>query len=140
MDQPSFAVSLARKELSARAIYEALVATVGTDTVGFSSPTRYFRQIHYLPCTDAPPCPDCTDAQSRRRCIIFAVCRIFCRTFKGHHELIKLNSDCGCCKHKEAEPGMEPPLLTSRRLFRDISIPEMERPIIQSRKLTLTIV
>jgi hypothetical protein len=55
MDQRSIAVYLDLKGLSARAIHEDLIATLGADAVGYSTVTRYLRETHFSPSTDRIP-------------------------------------------------------------------------------------
>jgi histone-lysine N-methyltransferase SETMAR len=67
MDQPTIAIYLERKGLSARAIHQDLVATLGQDAVADSTVTRYLREIRFHPSTKAkasieiPQVPDDSD-------------------------------------------------------------------------------
>jgi hypothetical protein len=54
MNQRSIGLYFSLKRLSARAIHEDLVPTLGTDAVAWTSVTRYFYETHYSSSTDTP--------------------------------------------------------------------------------------
>jgi hypothetical protein len=77
MDQRTIAIYLERKGLSARAIHEDLVATLGQDAVAYSTVTRYLHEIRFDPSTEAkasieiPQVPDDSD-----EAILAALCEV----------------------------------------------------------------